>query len=61
MTLKIYLLARGTELSSGFTDSKSYELGTHGPVSAPAGEKGYKRHVFVQSVRLVNPGIRRVL
>lgn len=61
MTVKVHLLARSSEASGGFTDSKTYALGTFGAASAAAGEKGYKRHMFVQSVRLVNPSGRRVL
>jgi type IV pilus assembly protein PilW len=61
MSLRIQILARSGEKSAGFTDSKTYALGTASPVSPAAGEKGYKRHVFVQAVRLVNPSIRRML
>jgi type IV pilus assembly protein PilW len=57
MSLKIYLLARSTETSPGYTDTKTYSLGSAG--AAPATNDGYKRHVFVQSVRLVNPSMRR--
>ena len=41
-----------------FSDGKKY-MGTAGEISPPAGDEGYKRHVFVQSVRLVNPSARR--
>jgi type IV pilus assembly protein PilW len=61
MTVKVHLLARSGESTAGFTDNKTYALGTFAAASAPAGEQGYKRHVFVQSVRLVNPSSRRVL
>jgi type IV pilus assembly protein PilW len=61
MTVKVHLLARSSEVSGGFTDTKTYALGTFGTASAAAGERGYKRHMFVQSVRLVNPSGRRVL
>lgn len=59
MTLKVYLLARSNESSNGHNDTKSYSMGTAGSVSAAAGETGFKRHVFSQSVRLVNPSGRR--
>ena len=56
MTAKVHLLARSTEKTAGFQDTKSYALGTN--VVAAAND-GYHRHVFVQSVRLVNPSSRR--
>jgi len=66
MTLKIHLLARTSERSPGFTDEKRYVLGTHpeiDPADCSLGNaelcKSYKRHAFVQSVRLVNPIMRR--
>ena len=57
MALKIYLVARSLEKSAGFVDNKTYQLGTHGTFTPT--ETAYKRHVFVQSVRLVNPSGRR--
>ena len=61
MTLKIHLLARTAEAAAGHDDSsKSYVMGTGGTFTpATAEEKKYKRHLFVQSVRLVNPVMRR--
>jgi type IV pilus assembly protein PilW len=61
VTVKLHVLARGPEASGGFDDTKSYSMGTAGSVSPAAGERSYKRHAFVQSVRLVNPSSRRVL
>ena len=61
VTLKIYLLARSTDLTAGFSDAKTYGMGAAGAVSPAAGELAYKRHLFVQSVRLVNPSSRRAL
>jgi type IV pilus assembly protein PilW len=60
MTAKVYLLARSAEKTPGFTDDKTYPLGTAGTVTPATADQGYKRHVFVQSVRLVNPSARRV-
>lgn len=60
MTVKIHLLARSLEPSPGYQDEKTYNLGadtSFTPTSVQ--EKAFKRHVFVQSVRLVNPGARR--
>ncbi len=61
VTVKVHLLARSSEVSPGHVDAKSYALGTAGTVTAASDEKGYRRHVFVQSVRLVNPLSRRAL
>ena len=58
MGVKIYLLARSTERSPGGpVDAKSFSLGTAGTI--PAANDNYRRHVFLQSVRLVNPSARR--
>ena len=57
LAVKIHLLARSLETSPGHTDDKTYSLGSGGVVTPT--QTGYKRHVFVQSVRLVNPSARR--
>lgn len=57
MGAKVYLVARSTERSPGFSDTKTYSLGTAGTTTAT--NDGYRRHVFVQSVRFVNPSARR--
>lgn len=57
MGVKLYLLARSPETSPSFSDTKTYSLGTAGTVAAT--NDGYRRHVFVQSVRMVNPSARR--
>ena len=59
MALKIHLLARNNESSPGYVDSKTYTLGTDGAASAPVAGTAFKRRVFSQMVRLVNPGSRR--
>lgn len=60
MTVKINLLVRSAEASPTFHDTKSYQMGSTGGAVAATND-GYKRHVFVQSVRLVNPSGRRAL
>jgi type IV pilus assembly protein PilW len=57
MSVKVYLLARSLEKTPGFEDTKTYSMGTAAPVTPT--ETAYKRHVFVQSIRLVNPSARR--
>lgn len=61
MQVKIHLLARSLEPSTThLPDTKTYSFGASGSwTPATAEEQRYKRHVFVQSVRLVNPSSRR--
>jgi type IV pilus assembly protein PilW len=62
VSVKITLLARNTEKSNGYTDTKTYSLGrdsagnvqTVGPFNDQ-----YKRHVFTQFIRLTNMAGRR--
>lgn len=65
MTVKVFLMARTTEKSAGFTDNKSYVMGSVGaasaPASAPVADRSYRRHVMSQTIRLVNPSGRRAL
>lgn len=62
MAVRVNLLARNTECTGGYADNKSYTLGAVGAVSAPASTctgGDYKRHVFSELVRAVNPSGRR--
>jgi type IV pilus assembly protein PilW len=63
MSVKVFLVARATEKTPGYTDGKGYVLGVSYPASAPfvaaSGTEAYRRHTFVQSVRLFNPSGRR--
>ena len=56
IAVKIYVLARADKVSPGYTDTKTYSLGstTLGPFS-----DGFKRHVFSTTVRLINVSNRR--
>lgn len=57
MALRVHLLARNNERSGGYTDSKTYHLGLAG--AAAARNDAFKRHVFSQLIRVVNPSSRR--
>ncbi len=59
VAVKIHVLARNLETSPGYTDTKTYTLGstTFGPFTGEQAK--YKRHVFSTTVRLVNPSGRR--
>lgn len=56
VAVKLHVLARAREASPGYTDSKTYSLG-----STPLGPfgDGFKRHVFSTTVRLNNISGRR--
>ena len=61
---KIYLLARNTEQTTGFTDIKTYRLGANASdnftVPAASGTNArYKRHVYTSAVQMVNAAGRR--
>lgn len=53
---KLYLLVRSPEASPGYTDSKTYTLGSAAAIS-PGGS--FKRHIYSTSVRLHNVSARR--
>jgi len=62
---KVYLLARNTDPTADFTDSKTYKLGSAAatdnftvPLATGANAK-YKRHVYTAAVQLVNLAGRR--
>jgi type IV pilus assembly protein PilW len=59
VSVKLHLLARSIDKTNGFADTKSYAMGTAGSFAVPTGEKAYKRHLFVQTVRLINPSGRK--
>jgi type IV pilus assembly protein PilW len=56
VVVKLYVLARADKISPGYTDTKTYALGstTLGPYN-----DGFKRHVFSTTVRLNNIAGRR--
>lgn len=56
VAVKLYVLARADKVSPGYTDTKTYALGsrTLGPY-----RDGYKRHVFSTTIRLNNVSTRR--
>lgn len=54
VTVRVNLLARSLETSPGYTDNKSYDLGT-GTLISPT-DKRYPRHVFSQVLRIHHTG-----
>ena len=63
VAVRIHLLARNTQATPGYTDTKSYTLGLDADGEEhriePAND-GYKRHVFQTQVALPNPAGRRL-
>lgn len=57
MAVRLHLLARNNERSAGYQDSKTYDLGLEGTTTAT--NDGFKRRVFSQLIRVVNPSSRR--
>jgi type IV pilus assembly protein PilW len=53
VSVRVYLLARNLAVTGGYTDTKTYSLGTG--VTIPAFNDGYKRHVYTAVIRLMNP------
>ena len=68
MALRVHLLARNNESSPGYNDGKTYSLGYNSAASAQQvtastdsygnDVRGFKRRVFSQMIRLVNPSGR---
>lgn len=57
---KIYVLARNTEPTRGYSDTKRYVLGSlAATVQTPARNDEYKRHVYSAASYLANPAGRR--
>ena len=53
---RIHILVRANEASAGYTDDKTYVLGT---LNVPAFNDSFKRHAFTSTVRLNNVAARR--
>jgi type IV pilus assembly protein PilW len=55
VAVRIRLIARTTEASPGYTDSKTYDRGDlFAAIPAPTGKEAYKRRSFVAAVALPN-------
>lgn len=56
VSVKINLISRNLDTTSGYTDPNTYTLGTAGNVTPG---QAYKRHAYTQVVRLINPAGRK--
>lgn len=60
LAVKIFLLARNTEATADYTDTKTYSLASDGTqLAGTPFNDHYKRHVYVATVRAINIGSRR--
>ena len=57
MAVGITLRARNIAASPGYIDGKIYDMGVAGTV--PPFSDGFRRHVYAENVRLINPSSRR--
>jgi len=58
MAVRIHVLARSTETSAGWTDSRTYDMGLAASSAVTAGDH-YKRHVYSTVARLNNASGQR--
>lgn len=56
VAVKLYVLIRSDVVTPGYTDAKTYNLGS---TSLGPFNDGFKRHLFTQTIRLVNVSSRR--
>ncbi len=62
MAIRVNILARNIDTTTGYADTKQYQLSSISGVSStivPASGDGYKRHVFSALVRITNPSGQR--
>jgi type IV pilus assembly protein PilW len=58
VSVRLHLLSRNVESTPGYTDTKTYQLGTVVSNTVTPGG-AYARHAYVEHVRLVNPSQRK--
>ncbi len=58
VSVQVHVLARNLETSPGYTDAKTYTLGTASPITLTPGGS-YRRHIYGSLVRINNPAGRR--
>ena len=55
---RLRVTAQLTDVSSGYIDSKTYQLGTAGIITPTGAATQYRRHVYTSVVRVKNPSER---
>ena len=62
VSVRVHVLARSNETSAGYIDAKTYTMGvidSTGTAQTVTPGGAYKRHLFSQQIRLINPSSRR--
>jgi type IV pilus assembly protein PilW len=62
MAVRLHILARNTETSGSWTDTRTYNLGLASIADSTIGgpfNDAYKRHIYSTVARAVNPSGRR--
>ena len=59
MAVRVYVLARNLESTSGYSDPKTYTFGTAATYTPSGSDLSYRRHAYSELVRLNNPSGRR--
>ena len=59
VAVKLYILARANEPTAGYTDSKSYTLGSAAAETFASPANTFKRHLFNATIRINNVAGRR--
>ncbi len=57
MAIRVNLLSRNNDPSTGYTDTKQYNMGLAGLTAAT--NDNFKRHAYTELVRVINPSGRR--
>lgn len=58
VTAQVFVLARNTQTSPGYSDNKTYALGPSVTVTPSGSGLSYRRHVYASLMRLKNPSER---
>jgi type IV pilus assembly protein PilW len=59
VAVKLFLIVRDNEATTGYTDALTYNLGPGGNFTPSGTEVTYRRQAYSQTVRLPNIGLRR--
>jgi type IV pilus assembly protein PilW len=59
VAVKLWVLARTDEATPGYTDTKTYSMGSNPVVNSGPFNDSFKRHVFSTTVRINNVAGRR--
>lgn len=59
VAVKLYLVARNSESTASYTDTRTYSLGPGGTFTPSGSAANYRRQAYIETVRLMNPALRR--